>query len=180
VSETLLRLLPSIVVVPLDGSSEPLVRMLADEIARDRAGQETVLDRLLDLLLIGAVRTWFSDPDHDTGWFRAQSDPIVGPALRLVHDDPAHPWTIGELASRVGVSRATFARRFADLVGQPPMTYLAEWRLKLAADLLREPRHTIGAVASAVGYGTPFALSAAFRRERGESPRDYRARMARS
>ncbi|MCS5718738.1 AraC family transcriptional regulator [Herbiconiux sp. CPCC 205763] len=179
VSETLLCLLPSIVVVPLDESSEPLVRLLADEIARDRAGQETVLDRLLDLLLIGAVRTWFSDPAHDSGWFRAQDDPVVGPALRLLHDDPAHPWTISALASRVGVSRATFARRFTDLVGRPPMAYLVEWRLKLAADLLRETRQTLGAVASAAGYGTPFALSAAFRRERGESPRDYRSRMAR-
>ncbi|MGD8167249.1 AraC family transcriptional regulator [Herbiconiux sp. P16] len=179
VSETLLRLLPSVVVTPLDSGSEPLVRMLADEIARDRAGQETVLDRLLDLLLIGAVRTWFADPAHETGWFRAQGDAVVGPALRLLHDDPAHPWTVGELATRVGVSRATFARRFSDLVGQPPLGYLVEWRLKLAADLLRDPRHTVGAIASAVGYGSPFALSAAFRRDRGESPRDYRARMLR-
>jgi AraC-like DNA-binding protein len=179
VSETLLRLLPPVLRVPLDASVEPLVRLLADEIARDQAGQETVLDRLLDLLLIGTLRTWFADPSRGAGWFTAQSDTVVGSALRLLHDDPAQPWTISALAGRVGVSRATLARRFTELVGQPPMAYLTEWRLKLAADLLREPRHTLGAIATAVGYSTAFALSAAFRRERGESPRDYRRRAAR-
>lgn len=179
VSESLLRLLPPILVAPVDGGMAPLVTLLADEIVRDQAGQETVLDRLLDLLLIGTLRTWFSDPSQATGWFRAQSDPVVGSALRLMHDSPARPWTVGDLAARVGVSRATLARRFTELVGQPPVTYLTEWRLKLAADLLREPQHTVGAIATAVGYSTAFALSAAFRRERGESPRDYRTRIAR-
>lgn len=179
VSETLLRLLPSLLLIPKEGSIEPLVRLLADEIAREQAGQETVLDRLLDLLLIGTLRTWFADPSRGAGWFQAHGDPVVGPALRLLHDDPAHPWTVGDLAAKVGVSRATFARRFTELVGQPPLTYLTQWRLKLAADLLREPRNTVGTIATAVGYSTAFALSAAFTRERGESPREYRTRVAR-
>ena len=179
VSETLLRLLPPLVLAPVDTSTQPLVTLLSTEIARDQAGQETVLDRLLDLLLIGTLRTWFADPSRGSSWFRAQGDAVVGAALRLMHDEPARPWTIGSLAARVGVSRATLARRFTELVGQPPMTYLTEWRLKLAADLLREPGHTLGAVATAVGYSSAFALSAAFSRERGESPREYRARTAR-
>ena len=73
------------------------------------------------------------------GWYGAQGDLVVGPALRLIHDDPAHPWTIAELAARVGISRAALARRFTDRVGEPPMTYLTAWRLALAADRLLEP-----------------------------------------
>lgn len=178
VSDTLLRMLPPVALVPSDRASSSLVRVLSDEISRDLPGQEVVLDRLLDLLLIGAIRSWFADPEHQNGWSRAQADPVVGPALRLLQTDPARAWTLAALAEAVNVSRATFARRFAELVGQPPMTYLTEWRLKMAADLLRDPGRTLASIADAVGYSTPFALSAAFRRERGESPRDYRARVA--
>lgn len=178
VSDTLLRMLPPVALVPSDGGAERLVHVLSAEIARDLPGQEVMLDRLLDLLLIQAIRAWFADPAHQNGWSRAQADPVVGPALRLLQSDPAHPWTLATLAAAVNVSRATFARRFAELVGQPPMAYLTEWRLKTAADLLRDPGRTLASIADAVGYSTPFALSAAFRRERGENPRDYRARVA--
>lgn len=178
VSDTLLGMLPTVALVRADEGSASLVRVLSDEISRDLPGQEVVLDRLLDLLLIGAIRSWFADPEHQNGWSRAQADPVVGPALRLLQADPARPWTLASLAGAVNVSRATFARRFAELVGQPPMTYLTEWRLKTAADLLRDPGLTLASIADAVGYSTPFALSAAFRRERGETPRDYRARVA--
>jgi AraC-like DNA-binding protein len=88
--------------------------------------------------------------------------------------DPARPWTVAELAGRAGVSRAALARRFAELVGEPPMSYLTNWRLAVAADLLREPDTTIAAVAHQVGYSSAFALSAAFKRVRGVSPRDHR------
>ena len=86
------------------------------------------------------------------------------PRLRLLHHDPAHPWTVAELADATSLSRASLARRFNELVGEPPMTFLTGWRIALAADLLREPGATIGAVASQVGYGSPFALSTAFKR----------------
>jgi AraC-like DNA-binding protein len=97
--------------------------------------------------------------------------------LRILHDDPARPWTIAELATHVGISRAALARRFADLVGEPPMTYLTRWRLALAADRLLEPHATIDTVAREVGYSSAFALSTAFKRERGVSPREHRARV---
>jgi AraC-like DNA-binding protein len=87
---------------------------------------------------------------------------------------PEHPWSVSELARRAGVSRAAFARRFTRLVGEPPMAYLTDWRLALASDLLLEPEATLASVARQVGYATPFALSAAFKRERGVSPRDHR------
>ena len=103
---------------------------------------------------------------------------VVGAAIGLMHDDPARPWTVASLAGAVGVSRAALARRFTDMVGAPPMTYLAQWRLALAADLLREPSATISTVARQVGYSNAFALSAAFKRVRGVSPREHRLTAA--
>ncbi|MER7281074.1 AraC family transcriptional regulator [Dactylosporangium sp. NPDC000244] len=175
VSRRLLTALPRVLVVPRDEWDTPLVALLADEIAKDRPGQEAVLDRLLDLMLITALRTWLARPGSGApGWYRAQSDPIVGQALRLLHHNPALSWTVGDLAAKVGVSRALLARRFGELVGEPPMAYLAGWRLALAADLLLEPDATLAAVARRVGYGSAFALSAAFKRVRGVSPQTHR------
>jgi AraC-like DNA-binding protein len=91
----------------------------------------------------------------------------------LLQDDSAHPWTVAELARATGTSRAGFARRFKQLIGEPPMTFLTNWRLTLAADLLREPGATVGSVARQVGYATPFAFSTAFKRVRGVSPREH-------
>src|SRR4029450_7506304 len=158
----------------------PLIPLLGEEIVKDEPGQEVVLDRLLDLLLIAVLRAWFSRPEAEApAWYRAYGDPVVGRALRLLHNHPAHPWTVAELATEIGVSRAALARRFSELVGEPPMAFLTGWRLALAADLLREPDATVGAVARQVGYGSPFALSAAFKRVRGGSPRRDRLRGGR-
>ncbi|ONI92504.1 AraC family transcriptional regulator [Saccharothrix sp. ALI-22-I] len=174
VSRRLLSVLPAHLVVPR--SELPLVPLLAAEITRDEPGQEAVLDRLLDLLLISVLRSWFCRPEADAPtWYSAHADPVVGRALRLLHGDPSRPWTVGSLAEAVGVSRAALARRFTELVGEPPMAYLTDWRLTLAADLLREPSATVAAVARRVGYSTAFALSTAFKRERGISPSEHRA-----
>jgi AraC-like DNA-binding protein len=176
VSDRLLRALPARLVIPDEAWGSPLVPLLADEIVRDEPGQEAVLDRLLDLLLIAALRAWFARPEADApGWYRAYADPVVGPALRLLHNAPDHSWTVAELARETGASRAALARRFTELVGEPPMSFLTGWRIALAADLLLEPGETIGSVARRVGYGSPFALSTAFKRVRGVSPQEYRA-----
>jgi AraC-like DNA-binding protein len=181
VSRRLLGALPPLLVLPADAWQSPLLGLLAEEIVKDDPGQEAVLDRLLDLLLIAALRAWFARPDADApAWYRAYDDPIVGKALRLIHNDPAHQWTVAELAAGAGVSRAALARRFTELVGEPPMKFLTEWRLSLAADLLLEPGATIGSVAYQVGYATPFALSSAFKRVRGISPQQYRVAAAAS
>ena len=177
VSRRLLTALPSMLVLGDDDWDSRLLPVVRSEIDRDLPGQEVVLDRLLDLLLIAVLRAWLDRPDAGApGWYAAQSDPIVGKALRLMYDDPARQWTVASLAMAVGVSRAALARRFQDLVGEPPMAYLTNWRLTLAADLLREPDSTIGAVARQVGYGSAFALSAAFKRVRGISPQEHRRR----
>ena len=175
VSRRLLGALPPALVLRSDAWESPLVGLLAEEIVKDDPGQEAVLDRLLDLLVIAVLRAWFARADAEAPrWYRAYGDPVIGKALRLIHNDPSRPWTVAELAAEAGVSRAAFARRFTELVGEPPMAFLTDWRLSLAADLLLEPGSTVGSVAYQVGYGTPFALSTAFKRVRGISPQQHK------
>ncbi|GGY36966.1 AraC family transcriptional regulator [Streptomyces tanashiensis] len=177
VGRRLLDALPRLVHLPADVWNCPLMPFLDEEISRDEPGQSVVLDRVLDLLLIAAVRAWFSRPGAEApAWYRAMGDPVVGRALRLLQNDPAHPWTVASLATKSGVSRAALARRFTELVGEPPMAYLTGWRLALAADLLRETDATVESVARQVGYSGAFALSAAFKRVRGISPQEHRGR----
>jgi len=176
VGQRLLGSLPNLVVLPAETSRSPLITLLNEEIAKEEPGQEAVLDRLLDLLVIAVLRSWFARPEADTPtWYRAYGDPVVGPAIRMLQNKPDNTWTVAKLAAEVGVSRATLARRFHTLVGEPPMTFLSGWRISLAADLLIEDDTTIAAVANQVGYGSPFALSTAFKRVRGVSPAQHRA-----
>ena len=180
IGRRLLGAVPALLVLPQDTWDSPLIPLLADEIAKDDPGQEAVLDRLLDLLLIAVLRAWFARPEAEPPvWYRAHSDPVVGQALRLLQNNPGRPWTVASLAAETGISRAALARRFAELVGEPPMKFLTGWRLALAADLLCEPDATIGSVAAQVGYSSSFALSTAFKRERGISPQEHRARATR-
>jgi AraC-like DNA-binding protein len=177
VGRRLLQTLPSLLILREGELDSPLVSVLADEVGRDRPGQEAVLDRLLDLLLIDVLRTWFTRADSPAPrWWTGQTDPVLGPVLQTLQHNPAHPWTVVGLARMAGLSRAAFARRFTTVLGEPPMAYLTRWRILLAADLLLDPNATVASVAIRVGYGTPFALSVAFKREMGASPRDYRAR----
>ena len=175
-SRRLLDALPTLIVLRADPATAPVLTWLAREVTHQVPGQDAVLDRLLDLLLVASLRSWF-DAVHRRapGWWTAAADPVVGPALRLLQDHPEHPWTTGSLAAAVATSRATLARRFTALTGQPPMGYLTTWRLDLAADLLLEPGTTLTAVARRVGYGSPYALSAAFTRRFGTSPSRHRA-----
>ncbi|MFQ6328848.1 AraC family transcriptional regulator [Nocardia sp. CWNU-33] len=172
-SQRLLRALPPVVVLSRGDLDNRLLDLLVDEAAKDEPAQTAVLDRLLDLVLITALRAWFARNDAPA-WYHAYSDPLVGKALRLLQHNPAHGWTVASLAEAVGVSRAALARRFTDLVGEPPMAFLTEWRLALAADYLQESDATIESIARQVGYGSAFALSTAFKRHFGVSPRDHR------
>ncbi|QKW05487.1 AraC family transcriptional regulator [Streptomyces sp. NA04227] len=175
ISERLLHALPEVLVVPDTGDHCPLLGLVVEEILRDRPGQQVMRDRLLDLMLLSTLRTWFDRSEaHAPPWYRAMEDPVVANALRLLHDDPARPWTVADLAAESGVSRAGLARRFTAQVGEPPMTYLASWRIDLAADLLRETKATVGSIARRVGYANTFALSVAFKRLRGITPTQHR------
>ncbi len=176
ISDRLLRALPSVLKLSHADWESPLVPLLCDEVVKDEPGQAAVLDRLLDLLVTAVLKAWFAQQDANRPeWWRFQGDRIVERALRIMHDDPGHPWTLEKLAAEAGASRASLARRFHDLVGEPPMTFLKNWRMAVAADLLCQPDETVGTVAEKVGYATPFAFSAAFKRVRGLSPQAHRA-----
>ncbi|MGU3653959.1 AraC family transcriptional regulator [Mycolicibacterium sp. A43C] len=178
ISRRLLDELPDVLRVPGGGEGDAVLEHLAAEVAIDAPGQQVVLDRLLDWMLVCTLRTWFDRPGgQPPAWWAAQRDPVVGDALRLIHDDPAAPWTVAALAERCGVARSTLAKRFADLVGEPPSSYLATWRMTLAADLLIENRATVAEIARAVGYSDPFGFSSAFKRVRGVSPTEFRRAM---
>ncbi|MEJ3658484.1 AraC family transcriptional regulator [Actinomycetes bacterium KLBMP 9759] len=167
--------LPPVVVLEPEHWESPLPEMLAAETGTQLPGQQAVLDRLFDLLLVSVLRAWFSRAEASAiGWYGAHRDPLVGRALRLLHDDPAHPWTVAELAAEAGASRSVLARRFAELVGSPPMAYLKQWRLARAADLMLDPDLTLDTIARQVGYSDGSALSSAFTTARGISPRRYR------
>ena len=177
-SAPLLEVLPPVVAHRAERWACPLVPLHAGEIGRDEPGQEVVLDRLLDLLTVSALRTWLTTMDVVPGWFAAAEDPVVGPALRALHADPARPWTVDALARVAHVSRAGLARRFSALVGATPIGYLTQVRLALAADLLRDPGARVSVVATEVGYANPFSFSAAFKRAYGHSPSEHRTLAA--
>jgi AraC-like DNA-binding protein len=174
----LLAELPQVVHLPNRVGSHPELRSAIDLLGRElderRPGACIALPSLLDLLLVYMIRAWLAE-GAGGAWPAVLEDPVASAALRALHSDPAEPWTNERLAEEAGVSRPTLARRFSALVGRPPMAYLTWWRLTLAASLLRETADPLGSVARQVGYGTPYALSHAFRREFGVTPGRYRA-----
>ncbi|MGC4835186.1 AraC family transcriptional regulator [Micromonospora vinacea] len=179
VPQRLLGALPPVLVVPEDQDCAALRDYLDAQLDAGRPGRQVVLDRLLDWLLVCTVRDWFDQPEAETpGWYRALSDDTVGPVLRAMHDAPGRPWTLASLAAQAGVSRSTLAKRFTALVGEPPLTYLTDWRMTVAADLLAESTATVAAVARHLGYADAFGFSAAFKRVHGMSPSGHR-RLAR-
>ena len=176
ISRQLLDALPVVLRVEAGGTGDAVLDHLAAEVSADVPGQQVVLDRLLDWMMVCTLREWFDRPGgRPPAWWAAQRDPVAGDALRLLHAEPAAPWTVAALADRIGVSRSTLAKRFATLVGEPPLTYLTRWRMTLAADLLVEQKdETVAQIARAVGYADPFGFSAAFKRIRGVNPSEFR------
>lgn len=175
ISDRLLRALPPVLLLSHEDWQSPLVALLCDEVIKDEPGQAAVLDRLLDLLVTAVLKAWFAQHDvNRPEWWQFQGDRVVERTLRLMHDDPSKPWTLEKLATQAGASRASLSRRFHDLIGEPPMTFLKHWRMALAADLLCQPDETVSSVAEKVGYATPFSFSSAFKRVRGISPQAHR------
>ena len=154
-----------------------LIEFALGEVHEPRAGRACVLLRISELMFVEVVRRHLADlPPEQTGWLAGLRDPDVGRALALLHRSPAHPWTVEELARRSGLSRSTLAERFGQLVGQPPMQYLARWRMQLAAGLLADGQSKVSAVALAVGYDSEAAFSRAFKALLGRSPASWRQR----
>lgn len=147
----------------------------AAEAAEPRAGTATVLAKLSELLFVEAVRRCIDTlPENEAGWLAALRDRYVGRALSRLHADPGHPWTVDELACNVGLSRSALAQRFTELLGQPPMQYLARWRLRMAARGLRSGSKSLAELAGTAGYDSEAAFSRAFKREFGLPPASWR------
>jgi AraC-like DNA-binding protein len=158
-----------------DDPLHDVIALISRELTARAPGQQTVLDRLLDVLLVLAIRACFEESDTAPRWYHAAADPRLGPALRAIHADATHPWTVPELANISGLSRAAFARHFQRALGQAPMQYLTDWRMTLARDQLRTGELTITQIADRTGYTSPYAFAAAFRRHHGQPPGRWRA-----
>ena len=131
---------------------------------------------MLDVALVQVLREQFaSDVGAAPAWFRAMDDPAVGAALRALHSDPQRPWTVAELAAEASLSRATFARRFGELLGMAPLAYLTDWRMALAREQLRDGDAGLAAIARSLGYASEFSFAAAFKRHAGIAPGRWRA-----
>jgi AraC-like DNA-binding protein len=151
-----------------------LLNIAVSESGSARAGGENVLARLSELMFVEAIRRYLETlPPAQTGWLAGLRDPVVGHALAALHGEAGEPWTVERLARLVGMSRSVLAERFAEMVGQPPMQYLALWRMQLASRLLVEGRH-VAAVAGAVGYESEAAFSRAFKKLVGEARAAWR------
>jgi AraC-like DNA-binding protein len=158
---------------------EATLRFLAWETRQARPGTETIVSRLTDVVFVQVLRAWIEAlPEGQGGWMGALRDRQVGAALALVHRSPERDFTIASLAAAVGMSRSRFAARFTALVGEPPLAYVARWRLETAAGLLRESSLSLGEVAERVGYDSEAAFSKAFRRRFGAPPGAYRRSRA--
>ncbi|WP_438870989.1 cupin domain-containing protein [Paractinoplanes deccanensis] len=177
--DLLLDALPPVVHVPGASPAAATVRWALDQIdaeLRDHPpAAGLVADHLAQVMLIHLLRLHLRD-HTPTGWLAGLADPVVAPALRALHARPAHQWTVAELAAVSAVSRSTLAARFKRTVGQGPLDYLTHWRIELASARLRRSDGTLAAIAHQVGYGSESALSTAFKRVTGQTPRAYRSR----
>lgn len=176
----LLSVLPRVVLVQGEHGRavrwlETTLQFIACEAASDRPGAATVMNRLADILFIQLVRAYLAgSSESERGWLRALSEPQVGTALGLIHQNPEQSWTVAVLASKVGMSRSAFASRFTQLVGEPPLHYVTRWRMQKAAGMLRAGHATLAEIAERVGYESEAAFSKAFKRWAGAAPGAYR------
>jgi AraC-like DNA-binding protein len=175
-AQDLIRLLPRLISIDAWSSSEAewiqsTLRFMAFEAREPRAGGETVITRLADILVIQAIRTWIaSDAAAQSGWLGALRDKQIGRAIALIHRDPARTWDLATLASNVGMSRSAFAARFTQLVGEPAMQYVTRWKMRTAQLWLKEHDASLGELANRIGYESEAAFSRAFKRCIGVSP----------
>ena len=154
---------------------ENSIRFSVDEANGSNAGSGVVLAKLSELLFVETLRRYINAmPPDQIGWLAGARDPIIGEALALLHNEPAHPWTVSDLARRIGLSRTRLAHRFRHFLGESPMAYLAQWRLKLGAEILQSTEDSVAEVAEAVGYGSEAAFNRAFKREFDCPPAQFR------
>lgn len=179
----LLAALPPVLHLPraADGWLRTFPEQVVVESQRGGAGAESMLTRMAELMLIEVVRRYVDGlGENSTGWLAGLRDPLVSAALALLHQHPERDWTIAELATEVATSRSVLAERFTAVIGVPPIQYLAQWRLQLAAERLARGNAKVAAVAAQVGYESEAAFSRAFKRATGQSPAEWRKRRQES
>jgi AraC-like DNA-binding protein len=165
--------LPKMIQIRSDEWVEKSIRFAAAHASTP--GSALVLAKLAEVLLIEMLRRYINSlPPSETGWLAGARDPVISQALVLLHNFPARQWTVTNLARRVGLSRTRLAERFSHFVGESPMAYLAQWRLKRGADLLGSTRDNVAEIAEAVGYGSEAAFNRAFRRQFDCPPAQFR------
>jgi AraC-like DNA-binding protein len=176
---SVLELLPPVLLLKptADGGwLEAILRRMVSESALERPGQRVALSRLTEVLFVEALRSWIASLNPGQGgWLGAISDPHIGPALKLIHENPERTWTLSDLGQRVGLGRSAFSARFTRLVGQSMHRYVIERRMAEAAFLLETSDEPIARIASRVDYETVTAFSKLFHRHHGLSPGRYRA-----
>jgi AraC-like DNA-binding protein len=176
----LLASLPRILHVPghtlgPDSWVGTFMRAVVTESNQRRPGGEAVLERMSEVLFVEVLRRYADSlPPEQTGWLAGMRDPVVGRALALLHEKPAHAWTLERLGEEAGLSRSSLHERFVHFTGQPPMQYLTQWRMQLAAGLLRDTTAKVVDIALEVGYESEAAFSRAFRRIVGMAPGAWR------
>ena len=152
-----------------------ILELLTTEFRHPKSGGRLMQSHLVDMVLVEALRIWSGRPGVNAGWIGALSDSSIGAPLRAIHTDPAADWSVGVLAGLAGQSRAVFAKRFRDIVGEPPLTYVARLRMAEAARCLADGAR-IAEAAEVAGYANEFAFAKAFKRIRGEAPGQLRRR----
>ena len=177
-AQLLVKLLPPVIHIRREDHGATRVRrvveLIADETNEHRPGRALILERLVEVLLVEALRfRSASAAREEQGLLAGLSDPGLAHTLREIHVDVARRWTVEQLARTAGMSRAVFAERFSRRIGMPPMQYLLEWRVALAKDLLRKERPSLADVAERVGYQSASAFSTAFTRLTGRSPSEF-------
>ena len=158
-----------------EGWTVQFMKHAATESREKRAGSEVLLERMSEMMFVDAVRRYVNAmPEDGSGWLAGMRDRFVGRALALMHEEPARQWSVEELGERVGLSRSALHERFADMIGQPPMQYLANWRMQVASALLRDTSAPVASVAQDVGYDSEAAFARAFKRAVGKPPAAWR------
>lgn len=177
-----LSALPRMITLSPPAQGDPLPRLVEFALVESRearGGGRCVLSRLSELMFVEVIRRYLAlNPSEDGGWLSGLRDPVVGRALALLHQRPAFSWTLESLAKEVGASRSTISERFAKTVGQPPMQYLARWRMQIAARRLADGAEKVYAVAQEVGYESEASFSRAFKRIVGVAPAEWREHRA--
>jgi AraC-like DNA-binding protein len=174
-AQRVVGLLPKIIVMQTNTPENDwllgTIRLMMSEAESLKPGGDTIITRVSDILVVQAIRHWLEhDPLAKTGWLGALSDTQIGSAIAQIHRQPTYPWSVESIAEKVGMSRSGFARRFMDLVGEPPMQYIRKWRFQVATGWLKETDMPLAEIAEKLDYESEASFNRAFKKFKGSTP----------